>query len=198
LKIRHPFAPGVDAMYGQFTDEQLVALFRDHRDVCALAELHARLGAAVKRAVVRRLGSEAWDKELVEQLAEEPWRWLAQRSTALYRFDPAKATARVYLTLLGAHAVHCYRRRARSKRPLRPQPLGGHEPIDPHSADAEFWARVAEFESLLAGSQAHWWHVEVRGEHLPPDTRSFSARHWRRLGSSVLHKLLKHLADSGD
>jgi hypothetical protein len=161
-----------------------------------LTELHGRLNGLVKTVIASRLGSQAWDEHLVDELAEEPWRWLSQRRAVLYGFDPARGTVTVYFRVLSEEAVHRHFRRQRSRSGVQIVPMGKLDLVDPNSREAELVSTMTEFGSTLTGSKAIWWQVAILGKPMP-DGKHFSAGYWRELESEVLQKCAEFVTGTG-
>jgi hypothetical protein len=178
-------------MYGQMTNEQLLALYRETRDGSAFEALHTRLQLHLKRYVVQILGHAAADRNLVEEITERSWTLLCEREKLLQQFNPNTGKALVYMDLMAVKAVELYRRERRGKRHLPIVPLGNHDPIDPRTTDAALTAEVPDFESSLTAAERIYWRSRFRDGSSPADVRRFSPRHWRRLASQVFVKFLK-------
>jgi DNA-directed RNA polymerase specialized sigma24 family protein len=163
------------------------------RDDHAWKELVRRHGRSVRLSIQEKLGQNAKDIQLVEDLAQEVLVALIEKDyKRLGLYDPERGCFNTFLKAVTSQIIQRWRCRE-SARSEHEFPLNEHEPIDPGGDAALAQAELAEFRQSLTPQESRCLEENLMGEPKQcPEEPPLSAANLRQLKHRLEQKADKH------
>jgi DNA-directed RNA polymerase specialized sigma24 family protein len=163
------------------------------RDGHAWKELVGRHERSVRLSIQEKLGENANDIQLVEDLAQEVLVALIEKGyKRLGLYDPERGCFDTYLKAMGSQIIQRWRCRE-SARTEHVFPLNEQEPIDPGGDAGLAQAELAEFRRSLTPQESRCLEENLMGAPKQrPDEPPLSDANVRQLKHRLEQKAVKH------
>ncbi len=178
------------------TDAALLEEFRSSGNRALLQVLYVRHNPMLRHLAGQLLGGCGRDRDLVEQVTEEPWLQLLLNWQTLAGYDCGRGSFCGFLRLLLGDAVKLHFRRQQRAHRLHVRSLAGCDAaLLAARDDGEANTYLADFETTLTGSEVRYLRELIFREPLRAGCAALSLANGRKLAQRVRRKWERYAKD---